>query len=47
MHLYGTKPSPRERSDAVIDGLTPDRGALGSRLIGVTALWSLSKAHLS
>ena len=32
---------------AVVEGLTRDRGVAGSSLTGVTALWSLSKAHLS
>ena len=32
---------------AVVECLTRDRGAAGSSLIGVTALWSLSKTHLS
>ena len=31
----------------VIECLTRDRGVVGSRLTGVTALWSLSKSHLS
>ena len=31
----------------VVECLTRDRGAAGSRLSGVTALWSLSKTHLS
>ena len=32
---------------AVVECLTRDRGAAGSSLIGVTALCSLSKKHLS
>ena len=32
---------------AVVECLTRDRGAAGSSLAGVTALWSLSKTHLS
>ena len=32
-----------ERSDSVVECLTPDRGAAGLILTGVTALWSLSK----
>ena len=36
-----------ERSDSVVECLTQDRGAAGSSLIGVPALWSLSKTHLS
>ena len=39
--------SARERSDSVVECLTRDREAAGSSLIGVTALWSLSKTHLS
>ena len=37
----------RERSASVVECLTLDRGAVGSSLTGVTALWSLSKTHLS
>ena len=37
----------RERSGSVVECLTRDRGAAGSILTGVTALWSLSKTHLS
>ena len=37
----------RERSGSVVECLTRDRGAAGSSLNGVTALWSLSKTHLS
>ena len=36
-----------ERSGSVVECLTRDRGARGSSLTGVTALWSLSKTHLS
>ena len=36
-----------ERSGSVVECLTRDRGAAGSTLTGVTALWSLSKTHLS
>ena len=36
-----------ERSDAVVECFTRDRRAAGSSLTGVTALWSLSKTHLS
>ena len=39
--------SIRERSGSVVECLTRDRRAAGSSLTGVTALWSLSKAHLS
>ena len=37
----------RERSGSVKECLTLDRGAVGSSLTGVTALWSLSKTNLS
>ena len=37
----------RERSGSVVECLTGDRGTTGSSLTGVTALWSLSKTHLS
>ena len=36
-----------ERSGSVVECLTLDRGAAGLSLTGVTALWSLSKTHLS
>ena len=36
----------RERSGSVEECLTRDRGAPGSSLTGVTALWSLSKKHV-
>ena len=36
-----------ERSGSVVECLTRDRRAAGSSLTGVTALWSLSKTHLS
>ena len=36
-----------ERSGSVVECLIQDRGAAGSSLTGVTALWSLSKTHLS
>ena len=32
---------------SVVECLTRDKGAAGSSLTGVTALWSLSKTHLS
>ena len=35
----------RERSGSVVECSTRDLGAAGSSLIGVTALWSLSKTH--
>ena len=37
----------RERSGSVVECLTRDRKGAGSSLTGVTALWSLSKTHLS
>ena len=37
----------RERSGSVVECLTRDRGAAGSSLTGVTALWPLSKTQLS
>ena len=37
----------KERSGSVVECLTQDREAAGSSLTGVTALWSLSKTHLS
>ena len=37
----------RECSGSVVECLTRDRRAAGSSLSGVTALWSLSKTHLS
>ena len=39
--------SCRERSGSVVECLTRDRRVAGSSLTGVTALWSLSKTHLS
>ena len=41
---HGTR---RERSGSVVECLTRDQRAAGSSLTGVTALWSLSKTHLS
>ena len=37
----------KERSGSVVECLTQDRRAVGSSLTGVTALWSLSKTHIS
>ena len=37
----------KERSVSVVECLTQDRGAAGSSLTGVIALWSLSKTHLT
>ena len=36
-----------ECSGSVVECLTLDQGSVGLSLIGVTALWSLSKTHLS
>ena len=41
------KTDERERSCSVVECLTRDREAAGSSLTGATALWSLSKTHLS
>ena len=41
------QPTLWERSGSVVECLTRDRRAAGSSLTGVTALWSLSKTHLS
>ena len=38
---------PWERSGWVVECLTRDRRVAGSSLTGVTALWSLSKTHIS
>ena len=40
-------PLYREGSGSVVECLTGDRGAAGLSLTGVTAMWSLSKTHLS
>ena len=37
----------KERSGSVVECLTHDQRVAGSSLTGVTALWSLSKIHLS
>ena len=39
--------SPWEHSGSVKECLTRDRGAVGLSLTGFTAMWSLSKTHLS
>ena len=36
-----------QTGSAVVECLTQDREAMGSSLTGLTALWSLSKTHLS
>ena len=42
-----TYKSYRESSGSVVECLTRDQEAADSSLTGVTALWSLSKTHLS
>ena len=37
----------RERSGSVVEALTRDLGTAGLCLTGATALWALSKTHLS
>ena len=39
--------SPCSGGGSVVECLNPEGGAMGSNLTGVTALWSLSKTHLS
>ena len=46
-YILGTSKNQKERSGSVVECLTRDRGGAGSSLTGVTALWSLSKTHLS
>ena len=46
-HVFANTVSNGERSGSVVECLTRDRRAAGSSLTGVTALWSLSKTHLS
>ena len=47
VHVAAFTYTVRERSGSVVECLTRDRGAAGSSFTGVTALWSLSKTHLS
>ena len=47
VYLTVSNQADRERSGSVVECLTRDRRAAGSSLTGVTALWSLSKTHLS
>ena len=47
LFLCQTYDKHRERRGSVVECLTRDRRAAGSSLTGVTALWSLSKTHLS
>ena len=46
-HTHTCPISSRERSGSVVECLTQDQMAVGSSLTSVTALWSLSKTHLS
>ena len=46
-HLHCQNIRLAERSGSVVECLTRDRRVAGSSLTGVTALWSLSKTHLS
>ena len=46
-HCQSSTSKSRERSGSVVECLTRDRRVAGSSLTGVTALWSLSKTHLS
>ena len=39
--------SDKQRQVSVVECLTRDQEAAGSSLTGITALWSLSKTHLS
>ena len=45
--LFANVISTRQRWSAVVECLTRDRELAGLSLTGVTALWSLSKTHLS
>ena len=45
--IHYNPPTHWERSASVVECLTRDRGATGSSLTSVTALWSLSKTHLA
>ena len=47
MYIEGSQVINREHSGSVVECLTQDQRAAGSSLTGVTALWSLSKIHLS
>ena len=47
LHWSSGKNQNGERSGSVVECLTRDWGVAGSSLTGVTALWSLSKTHLS
>ena len=45
LNSYAFMDNYRECSGSVVECLTRERGAAGSSLTGVTALWSLSKTH--
>ena len=47
INVYQHSTGTREGSGSEVECLTGDRGAAGSSLTGVTALWSLGKTHLS
>ena len=47
LHFHCMYKTKGESSGSVVECLTLDRGAVGSSLTDVTALWSLSKTHLS
>ena len=48
LHMHHKKrKKKREHSGSVVECLSRDQRAAGSRLTGVTALWYLSKTHLS
>ena len=47
MAINTDKHKSRVDSGSVVECLTGDREAAGSSLTGLTALWSLSKTHLS
>ena len=47
VYVRNSKMEKLERSGSVVESLTRYRWAAGSSLIGITALWSLSKTHLS
>ena len=47
LNTFLSETKKRERSGSVVVCLTRDREAAGLSLTGVTALWSMSKTHLS
>ena len=46
-HSHGNLLIMERSGSVVVECLTRDRGAAGLTITGVTALWSLSKTHLS